>query len=310
MRIFFISAAFLLACVLVIAAQTRRRNTNASPSLPTLPIVGVCELVRNPERYHKKVVRLQATEEFGYHGSYIYDVCDGKTEYLSSSLDCRDEGSCNKLEEATRKDRRAHKEYGFVSRVGLVAIGKLYGPRTQNEPAMPGVLPETAVAMTTSEYGYGHLGSFEYAFNIVQIERTWAIPDNAPWSGSTEEDKIKQRIEELDFYWKRAEEDADINTLKRMLADEYIFIDDTGKSRNKTQHLEDAKKRDPELQIVGIDNIKVRHYGEVAVVTALMTKEFENKPPEKYRYTNVYVQRQGDWQIVSTQFTRITERQR
>jgi hypothetical protein len=59
---------------------------------------------------------------------------------------------------------------------------------------------------------------------------------------------------------------------------------------------------------VKFDEIKVHPYGETAVVTARSTAKGQDNGKDfsgQYRYTRVYVKRQGRWQLVATQSTRI-----
>jgi ketosteroid isomerase-like protein len=56
------------------------------------------------------------------------------------------------------------------------------------------------------------------------------------------------------------------------------------------------------------DEIKVHAYGDTAVVTGRSTATGKDNGKEfagQFRYTRVYVKRQGRWQIVATQATRI-----
>lgn len=50
----------------------RNRSAGASISQP-LPY---CEVARNPERYHGKVIRVRATLSFGSGGMYVVEDCD------------------------------------------------------------------------------------------------------------------------------------------------------------------------------------------------------------------------------------------
>ena len=62
------------------------------------------------------------------------------------------------------------------------------------------------------------------------------------------------------------------------------------------------------VESVVIDNVKVRLFGDAAVVTATQIEKskFQGKDSGgRYQYTHVWVRRDGQWQVVATHTTRL-----
>ena len=102
----------------------------------------------------------------------------------------------------------------------------------------------------------------------------------------------------------------DASALDRIFADEFIYTSTTGELINKGQQLEAIKSGDLKIEYGKSDEVRVRVYGNTAVMTgrfiakgAYKGKVFE--APE--RYTTVWVKRQRRWQLVAEQGTRVVQ---
>jgi Lipocalin-like domain/Domain of unknown function (DUF4440) len=102
----------------------------------------------------------------------------------------------------------------------------------------------------------------------------------------------------------------DVIAMDRILADEYTFInDDAGGVANKNQIL-DSFNSGGDRQIISYkredDNVRV--YGDVAVLTYRYQSKETYKGQDNsgdYRVTRIFVKRDGRWQILSGQETRV-----
>lgn len=56
------------------AAQPPIAQPNPSPRALETPTVSYCELIRNPQRYNEKLVRVHAHYRVGFEVSYLYDL--------------------------------------------------------------------------------------------------------------------------------------------------------------------------------------------------------------------------------------------
>jgi ketosteroid isomerase-like protein len=100
---------------------------------------------------------------------------------------------------------------------------------------------------------------------------------------------------------------ADIATLDSIMSDDYIFISSVGQMLNKKEHLDSLKSGDIEYKSLTYDNVKVRTYGDTAVLTGRITAEGSNagrNTSGTHFITRVYVNQDGRWIIVSAQATR------
>ncbi len=112
--------------------------------------------------------------------------------------------------------------------------------------------------------------------------------------------------------WADAVRDRDTKALEQLFADDMVITAFDGSVRGKKEELE-VLKPNPNLRTTSVANedVGLKIFGEVAVVTALTKMEFvvpvvETKmQPLAMRYTAVFVKRDGRWQIVALQTTRL-----
>jgi ketosteroid isomerase-like protein len=124
-------------------------------------------------------------------------------------------------------------------------------------------------------------------------------------SSRTEQELLK-RNKEYDEALVR----EDASALERIFADEFIYMSTTGDLINKAQQLEAIKSGDLKVEYGKSDEVRVRVYGNTAVMTGRFIAKGEYKgkvfeSPE--RYTAVWVKRRGRWQLVAEQGTRVVQ---
>ena len=102
----------------------------------------------------------------------------------------------------------------------------------------------------------------------------------------------------------------DVEAITPFTADEYMQIDFDGRVMDKAATFQRIRSSQIRLQSNAIDDLTVRLYGDVAVVTGRATpkgvadgREFV----DPIRYSRVYVKRDGRWQVVLFQQTRIAK---
>jgi len=103
----------------------------------------------------------------------------------------------------------------------------------------------------------------------------------------------------------------DLEALSLLLADDFVGIDGRGVVSDKAAELEEAKP--PSRANAGailvseqLSDIRVRVYGDTAVLTAINTAQFSDSTI-RYRRTTVWVRRGDRWQCVSFHGSRILE---
>ena len=100
----------------------------------------------------------------------------------------------------------------------------------------------------------------------------------------------------------------DIAFLERVLHQDYIHYRPRGTVENRAEYLENRKTGRVDFDSLDADEIKVRRYGDTAVVTYRSTAEGKDQQgtiDEQRRWTRVFVWRDGRWQLVHSQGTSI-----
>lgn len=101
---------------------------------------------------------------------------------------------------------------------------------------------------------------------------------------------------------------ADTAFLDKVLADDFVHYRPKGDVENKAEYLEDRKSRKVKFDSLIADDIKVRVYGDAAIVTYQSTakgKDQHGTIDEQRRWTRVFVRKDGNWQLVHSQGTSI-----
>ncbi len=102
----------------------------------------------------------------------------------------------------------------------------------------------------------------------------------------------------------------DIDELDHALGDEYTFVADDGSVMDKAKTIASFKSGERQITSYVRDDERVRVYGE----SAIMTYHYKSKETYKGRddssndrLIRVFVKREGRWQIVAGQETRIVQ---
>ena len=138
-----------------------------------------------------------------------------------------------------------------------------------------------------------------------------------PSCASARHPQVASEIEALERAWSAAFLKHDTATIASILADDYVGIDGRGFVSGKSEEIEEAKApttgAPPGGYIVlseDLSGVRVRLYGDTAVLTATNTTRIEDQGEEttvRYRRTTVYVRRKGKWQCVTFHGSRIID---
>lgn len=123
-------------------------------------------------------------------------------------------------------------------------------------------------------------------------------------AGSSTAD-LKQMFTKLENEWAKADNSKDTKVLDRILADDWTYLGATGVA-TKAQHMADLKSGGGGLEFETLADIKVRVFGDTAVVTGSAEQKSSNKENDTsghYLWTDVFVKRHGRWQAVNSQDT-------
>jgi Domain of unknown function (DUF4440) len=104
--------------------------------------------------------------------------------------------------------------------------------------------------------------------------------------------------------------EADVETLEDILADDLTYTHTTGKIDSKREFLDALKSRKVNYHSIEPADVLVRVYDDTALLTGLA--DMSVSTPERSfsfscRFTEVYRKKNGDWQLVAWQSTRLPE---
>jgi ketosteroid isomerase-like protein len=111
--------------------------------------------------------------------------------------------------------------------------------------------------------------------------------------------------------WADAQVKGDLDGLDKLFAEELIVTSGNGTLRDKKGELADAKPNpDFKTYFFNTEDLRIKIYDKTAVVTghAKWRTSYKGKDSDnERRFTCVYVKRDGRWQMVALQVTRIAK---
>ena len=123
--------------------------------------------------------------------------------------------------------------------------------------------------------------------------------------------KVERELKKVEEDWARAYLRRDAAILERILADEFISVGSNGQSHNKPQDIEELKADSATYEYSTPYDLEIRVYGNGAVVIG-RTKEKGHYDSgrqfvNEYRWTDIFVKRQGRWQCIAAQVASIPQ---
>ena len=123
-------------------------------------------------------------------------------------------------------------------------------------------------------------------------------------STSATADELKQ----IENDWVAAAKAKDADKLGEILADSWVGQGWDGKTADKAKALADLKVPGNSLDSIEMGPMKVRVFGNTAVVTGSDTEKSMEKGKDtsgKYIWTDVFVKQNGKWRAVASQNTKV-----
>ena len=102
--------------------------------------------------------------------------------------------------------------------------------------------------------------------------------------------------------WDTAVVKRDVAALNRILSDDFMLVWINGQVSGKRDMLQTVAGRKAEIDPFETEDVKVRTYGDTAVVTGRFTQTArlgERSETNQFRYTDVYHRTRKGWQAVS-----------
>lgn len=127
----------------------------------------------------------------------------------------------------------------------------------------------------------------------------------------TETSSVEQQIRKLEEVSREATLKNDAVVLDQLLADSWMNTNAIGTVTTKAQLMEILKTSPFNITSIENDDVKVRVYGDTAVVTgrSKSTRAARDNAlvTGQVRFTRVYTKQSGRWQVVAAQSTPITQ---
>ena len=102
----------------------------------------------------------------------------------------------------------------------------------------------------------------------------------------------------------------DVQALEGILADDLSYTHSTGRLESKSEFISSLTSGRTKYQSIERDDVKVRQYGDAAVVTGSAKFHVNANGQDikfQVRFTDVYAKRDGAWQMVAWQSTKLPD---
>jgi ketosteroid isomerase-like protein len=114
----------------------------------------------------------------------------------------------------------------------------------------------------------------------------------------------EQQIHALFDAGDRALMSADVESLARIFADDYVQYDSAGRAFTKQQVLENLRSGTVRYPVINSTGRRIRLFGDFAIVHGSESDEVDSEGSRfavRYLYMDVVCRRNGHWQIVGSQ---------
>jgi ketosteroid isomerase-like protein len=128
---------------------------------------------------------------------------------------------------------------------------------------------------------------------------------------NTQAESVEQELMKLENEWAKSQVKPDFAFMERILADDYTWTEPTGEVLSKADEIAALRSGESQAESVINDEMKVRVYGDAAVVAGRTTYKatVDGKPyTGQLRWTDTWVKITGRWQCVAGHGSRIAQK--
>lgn len=118
----------------------------------------------------------------------------------------------------------------------------------------------------------------------------------------------EEAIKKIEHDWINAIAKRDGAYMQKIEADDYIFTGPDGKALTKAEDIKSNTTGDVVFDDFKIDSVKVRFYGDTAIVNGVGTVKAHQQEEDlsgQYSWTDVFVKQKGEWKAVSAHVTAV-----
>ena len=126
---------------------------------------------------------------------------------------------------------------------------------------------------------------------------------NGSTRGQGSQIAVEQLLREMNDEWVKALVRNDVETLDRIMADDFLFAYPM-EGDDKATFIGDVASGDIRVEFVSRDHVSVRIWGNTAALTAKDSTKWFYRGRDfsgHYKIMNVYACRDGEWKLVSIQ---------
>jgi ketosteroid isomerase-like protein len=117
---------------------------------------------------------------------------------------------------------------------------------------------------------------------------------------------VEESIAQLEQDWVTAIIQKDTDVLNRIMADDFTAISPNGQRYTRFEAIADLRSGRYAVESMKLRNLNVRVFGDMALVTVYQNEKskFEDEDCSgQYAFTNVWLYRNGFWQVVASHGT-------
>ncbi len=134
------------------------------------------------------------------------------------------------------------------------------------------------------------------------------LPLMVPAMGRADDAAAEKQVATLSKQYREAAIKGDTGAMDALLSDDWVVIGPDGGVGGKAQNMRDFKDGSVAFEAMDPSEVKVRVYGDAAVVTSRIHAKLKMKGEKidnHVRVSEFYAKQGGKWQCVSTQVTSI-----
>ena len=105
--------------------------------------------------------------------------------------------------------------------------------------------------------------------------------------------------------WRQAAVHQDAAALQRYLSDDLVYMHGGGKTQTKAEYIRAETEGPPAYESFKESDTAIRLYGDVAVLTGFMDVKPVGKASYRVRTFEIYVRRNGNWQLAQKESVHI-----
>ena len=117
-------------------------------------------------------------------------------------------------------------------------------------------------------------------------------------------------LEQADTAWNQLRLQGDAKALAPLLADDWLLTHSDGRVQHKADYLHELATRQRRNTRIDNEDVQVRQHGDTAVITGTSVQAAisDGKPWEgRFRFTRVWLLRDGQWQMLASHSSRLVE---